>query len=184
MIARAKAGEVQAFETLIADHRAGAYNIAYSLMGNHHDASDAAQEAFVKVYRSLSSFHEDAKFSTWLYRIVTNVCLDEIRRRKRNTVVSLHGEDNDSPPMEIRDNAPSPQESAEKNELRRAVHDAISRLSDDHKRVIVLRDIKGLSYEEIAQAERCSEGTVKSRLSRARNALKKILSQNREHFSL
>ncbi|MFT9493618.1 RNA polymerase sigma factor [Anaerosolibacter sp.] len=184
LIEKSKRGDVESFEILIRSHQTLAYNIAFRMLGNVEDANDAAQEALVKVFKSIQSFHGQSSFSTWLYRIVTNTCLDELRKRKRQQVYSYHN------PMEMEDGqidrdvvdpSSSTEEILEKKEEIKNIQDAIQSLPEQHRIVIVLRDIKGLSYEQISGILDCPQGTIKSRISRARLALKEIIT-NRELY--
>ncbi len=175
LVAKSKKGDIAAFEELISGYEKRAYNIAYRMMANEEDAKDMAQEAFIKIYKSIKNFREESSFSTWLYRIVTNVCLDEIRKRKRNETVPLQiSMENDKgiAHIEIGADKETPEDIYERIEKRQLILNAINSLNEDYKTVIVLRDIQGFGYEEIASMLSCSLGTVKSRINRARNALK------------
>ncbi|MBE5040370.1 RNA polymerase sigma factor [Ructibacterium gallinarum] len=186
LIQQAQQGNPVAFEQLIAEHQKRIFSIAYRIAGNSDDAADMAQEVLVKIFKNINKFKGDSKFSTWIYRVATNTCLDELKRIRRHPSYSLDQEidtEEGSISAEIEDDAPTPEESAERKAVRDAVNIAIARLGDDHKKVIVLRDLQGFSYEEIAKIMNCSEGTVKSRISRARSQLKKILQQDRELFA-
>ncbi|HHY83882.1 MAG TPA: sigma-70 family RNA polymerase sigma factor, partial [Clostridiales bacterium] len=185
LLAKAKKGDIEAFEKLVENYQKKAFNIAYRMMGDYDDANDMTQEAFIRVYKSIKNFKEQSSFSTWIYRIITNVCLDELRKRKNASVVSIDEDvklDDSDVKRQIESDGPTPEETAERNELKRLVGDAIKDLSDEHRAVIVLRDLRGFSYEEIAGILKCPEGTVKSRISRARQALKDILKAKRELF--
>lgn len=183
LIDRAKKGDVNAFEQLIEGCQKKVFNIAFRMLGNIDDASELSQEVFLKAYKSIKNFKGDSLFNTWIYKVTTNTCLDELRKRKNKKVVSLD-EDiefaGNEIKRQIRDNSPGPEVAVENNELKRVVGDSISMLSEEYKTVIVLRDIHGFSYEEISRIIKCPEGTVKSRISRARQALKKILQQKKE----
>lgn len=183
LLERSKAGDVEAFEALVEAYQKRIFNLAYRIVGNYDDAGDMTQEALIRVFKSIAGFREQSSFSTWIYRITTNVCLDEIRRKKNKKVLSLdeeiHMEDGEMKRQFMNDD-PLPDEIAEREELRRVVNEAIHSLPEDHRVIITLRDIQGLSYDEIANVLDCPSGTVKSRISRARNALKNILSTNRE----
>ena len=183
LLDRAKKGDVEAFERLVEGYQKKAFNIAYRMMGNYDDANDLAQEAFIRVYKSIGNFKEESSFSTWIYRIVTNVCLDELRKRKNRNVVSIDEDvklDDSEVKRQIESDGPTPEELVERNELKRVVGEAIKELSEEHRLVILLRDIQGFSYEEIARIVKCPEGTVKSRINRARQALKDILKTKKE----
>ncbi len=185
LIQSAKNGNAVAFEQLIEKHQQRIFSIAYRIAGNQEDAADMAQEVLVKVFRNLKHFRGDSKFSTWLYRVATTTCLDEQKKQRRHTAYSLDQEletEEGSVANQVRDTAPTPEEATEQKALRNAIHLAIGKLKDEHKKVILLREVQGLSYEEIARVLQCSEGTVKSRINRARENLKKILLQNRELF--
>lgn len=185
LLDRAKAGEIAAFEQLIEAYQRKIFNIALRMVGNYDDAGDLAQEVLIRIYKSIRSFKEQSSFSTWVYRITTNVCLDEIRKRKNRKVISLDEEiqvEDGEMKRQVESNEPSPEDTAEKSELQKLVGDAINDLPEDHRSVIILRDIQGFSYEEIAQMLQCPEGTIKSRINRARQALKNILQNKRELF--
>lgn len=181
LIKRAKKGDSKAFSALLNEHLSMIYNIAYRMTGNPDDASDMTQEVMIKIFKNLDSFNQKSKFSTWVYRVATNTCLDELKKIRRKQTLSLDAEyetDDGSVSFEQEDLSPSPDEQAETNELKDIVARAITRLGEEHRVVIVLRDIKGLSYVEIAEILNCSDGTVKSRLSRARARLKEILEKD------
>lgn len=175
LIKKSKAGDVESFENLIGSYQKRAYNIALRIMANDEDAKDMTQEALIRVFRSIKDFKEQASFSTWLYRIVTNVCLDEIRRRKNKNTISIDiGSELDTgdAKLEISCDRETPEIIYEKTEKRNTIMKAINDLNEEYKSVIVLRDIQGFSYEEISNMLECSIGTVKSRINRARNILK------------
>ncbi len=185
LIAKAQEGDPMAFETLIANHQKQIFSIAYRIAGNPEDAADMAQEVLVKIFKNLKNFQGNSKFSTWLYRVATNTCLDEQKKSRRHTAYSLDAElstEEGSMATELTDTGPTPEQALERRTLQTAVNDAISKLHDEHKKVLILRDIQGFSYEEIGAILQCSEGTVKSRINRARANLKKILLKNRELF--
>lgn len=176
MVERARAGDVDAFETLIHQYERKVYNLAYRLTGNHEDASDMAQEAFVRVYVKLPEFRGESSFSTWLFRIASNACLDEIRKRKRQKVTSLQNPyelgEGEELERQYADEADGPEELLARKETRAAVQACIADLDDEYRVVVVLRDIQGLAYNEIAELLGLNLGTVKSRLNRARAAIK------------
>ena len=182
LIKKAQNGDGTAFEELISPYTTIVYNIALRILGNPEDASDASQEALIRVYRNIGKFKGDSKFSTWLYRIAHNACIDEYRRRKSklsfaSVSVDDSYDDSDNPLLEIPDTSPTPEEHTLKNERFKMLYDAISQLSPISKSAVLLRDVNGLSYEEIAEIQNCSLGTVKSRINRARQQLKEILLQ-------
>ena len=185
IIEKAKQGDMTAFEQLILEYQGIIYNTAYKICSNPEDAYDITQETLLKIFKNIKYFEGKSKFSTWIYRIVTNTALDFIKKHRKANVYSLNaemGEEGDSYIDNIKDDSPTPHELVESEETKRLVHQALDKLSPNHKAVLVLRDINGLSYEEIAQVLLCSEGTVKSRINRARNALYEIISKNKELF--
>jgi RNA polymerase sigma-70 factor (ECF subfamily) len=185
LLEKAKAGDVAAFEELIEGYQKKIFNLAYRILGNYEDAGDMAQEALIRVFRSIANFKEQSSFSTWVYRITTNVCLDEIRKKKNKKVISLDEEirvEDGEMKRQIMSDDIQPDEAAELEELRTSVNNAINSLPEDQRLVITLRDIQGLSYEEISSVLDCPSGTVKSRINRARQALKNVLSTKRELF--
>lgn len=180
LIDNCRRGNLQAFEALVALYEKRAFNLALRMTGSMEDAQDITQEAFIKVYTGLRQFRGDAAFSTWLFRIVSNMCLDELRKRRRRAALSID-EPIPQPDGEISrqlaDLRADPQDAVEGNDLKRLVQQAILQLSADHRLIVVLRDLQGFSYEEIAGMLECSLGTVKSRLSRARTALRRALEE-------
>ncbi|MGE5672532.1 MAG: sigma-70 family RNA polymerase sigma factor [Mycobacterium leprae] len=178
LVQRAQVGDERALCELITRYERKTYNLAYRLMGNHADAADAAQEALVRVYTHLHLFRGDSAFSTWLFRVATNTCLDELRRRGRVRCASLDSTlstDVGELPRQSGGEDESPAERAERHEIQAAVQRAINRLPEDYRIVVVLRDLHEYSYQEIADSLGTSLGTVKSRLHRARHALRLIL---------
>lgn len=183
LINKIKSGDREAFNELVALYQTRVIHLAYGTLSDYEDACDAAQEVFIKIYRSSGSFRSDSAVSTWIYRITKNVCFDFLRRKKgKDKVVSLDDDREDAPKNEIRDYSNSPEEISEKNETRRIVLNAISELDENCRLVITMFDLEGMSYEEISAALQIPVGTVKSRLNRARVKLKNILSEYREHF--
>ena len=173
VIRRVQNGDVNAFETLVSAYEKNVYNLALRMMGNAQDAEDMAQEAFLKAYNSLPSFRGDSKFSVWLYRIVSNVCLDQLRKKSKRPTVSLSMEDEDGEEtqLDLPDTAQSPEEMLEKKLTREAVRRGLAQLPEDARQILLLREIQGLSYEEIGETLGLEPGTVKSRIFRARKRL-------------
>lgn len=171
-------GDVNAYEELVKAYEKNVYNLALRMTGNSEDAADMSQEAFIKAYNSLSGFRGDSKFSVWLYRIVSNVCLDFLRSRKRKPTVSLSVEDEGGEDVEldIADETLSPETLLERQLTREAVQRGLNALPMEHRQILLLREIQGLSYEEIGTALGLEEGTVKSRIFRARKKLCAFLS--------
>lgn len=170
-------GDTNAFEKLVLENQRQVYNLALKMTGNEEDAYDISQEAFVKAFKNLSAFRGDSKFSVWLYRLTSNLCLDFLRSRKRRAAVSTSYIDDEDKEQElsIPDERFSPETVLEKAELRRSINAALDTLPDDYRQIIVLREMNGLSYDEIAAALGLELGTVKSRIFRARKKLCSIL---------
>ncbi len=179
-IARCRRGDSAAFEELVRHLTPAVYKISFSMMGNEHDAKDAVQETFIKVFKALPHFRGDSSLSTWVYRISVNTCKDMLRSLGRYQIVSSDDEDVF---LQIPDSAPSPEDAAISREKQQLVRKAVDELPTEYKLVITLCDLNGLSYVEAAQALDCPLGTVKSRLSRARSLLLKRLSKKRELFA-
>ncbi len=182
LIARAQRGDLEAFDELVGRHQSKVYTVAFRLLNEVEAAQDCAQDAFIRAYHSLGNFRGDSLFSTWLYRIVTNLCLDELRRRKPTESLSQADDDEVDPLERLADTRPNPEQSLLRKERQRAVQRAIRSLDDHHRTVIVLYDLQGQSYEDIAATLGLTLGTVKSRLNRARLALKEKLDGARELF--
>lgn len=180
---RSRAGDARAFDRLVQEHYVLVYNTAYRLLGKADRAEDATLEAFTRAFRSLDRFRGESAFSTWLYRIVTNVCLD-YARSGGPVVQSLdegRGEQGELH-REIPDDRLNPAQVAEQRQVQRLVHAALQELSAEHRAVLVLYDLNGFSYEEVGRVLGIPVGTVKSRLNRARHALKEQLAANGELF--
>lgn len=169
LISRARGGDRDAFGELVEQYRDNVYRLAYRMCGNAYDADEAAQEAFVAAWRALPNFRGDAKFSTWLYRLTTNAAIDVMRREKRHQTVG------DGEMIEVADDADSPQETVERTEQQEAVQKALATLSEEYREVLLLRYMEELDYAEIAEVLQLPSGTVKSRINRAKAALKKAL---------
>ena len=169
LISRARGGDREAFGALVEQYRDNVYRLAYRMCGNAYDADEAAQEAFVAAWRALPNFRGDAKFSTWLYRLTTNAAIDVMRREKRHQTVG------DGEMIEVADDADSPQETVERTEQQEAVQKALATLSEEYREVLLLRYMEELDYAEIAEVLQLPSGTVKSRINRAKAALKTAL---------
>ena len=178
LVEESRKGNVEAFEELIKDYKKTAYNIALRIMRNVEDAEDASQEALIKIFKNISSFNMESTFKVWMYRIIVNTCIDFKRRKNISTVSIDETMDLGSGrevQREISDESYNPDALIERNYSTQLVNDAINALEDDFKTIIILRDIKGFTYDEVSQILNCNLGTVKSRLSRARKKLKEIL---------
>jgi RNA polymerase sigma-70 factor (ECF subfamily) len=182
LVKRSLQGDLQAFEELVLGYQSKVYALTYRYMGNEEDTYDMFQETFIKAYRSLPTFKGQSSFGTWIYRIASNVCLDELRRRKRRIPTLSLDEpattlDGNELEVEIADTSYSIDILYEQKELSSSIQEVLDQMKKEHKTAIILRDILDLSYEEMAKVMGCSMGTVKSRLSRARNILKEKLLQ-------
>ncbi len=178
LIKKATQGDQDAFAQLLETHQGKVYGLALRLTGSPEDAMDLTQETFFNAWRGLPNFHFDSKFSTWLYRLTTNAAIDFLRREKRRrsaAVSSLSQEEETERVLEVPDHRFTPQGELERKEFHEAVQRGLEQLSDEHRQVLVLREFNALSYAEIAQVLGIEEGTVKSRISRARLCLRKIL---------
>ena len=173
LIRQVQHGDTDAFELLVAAYEKTVYNVALQMTGNREDAQDLTQEAFFKAYNSLSSFRGESKFSSWLYRIVSNLCLDFKRRQSRRPSSSLTVEDDEGETLQldIADESQSPEVLLERKLTRDAVRRGLAELPDEQRQILLLREIQGLSYDEIADAMGLEPGTVKSRIFRARKKL-------------
>ena len=179
LIADAATGSEEDFRQLVETYAPRIYNIALRMCKNPTDAEDITQEVFIKLHRSLESFKGDSAFSTFLYRVTANTCLDFLRKQKKMTTVPLYSE-GEAGRLEtvIPDEGERPEEISERKELRRVVLRGLDRLPKDQRIVLTLRDLEGLTYTEISEALGLAEGTVKSRICRAREKLRKILKED------
>lgn len=180
LVERAKGGVEEAFAALVHRHRDRAFAVAYRLVRQREDALDIAQEAFVRAYQSLAGFKGESRFSTWLHRIVVNLALDHLRRQPQREA----GEYRDAQALEetareVVSPTPNPQQATEAREMRRLIQEGLGTLPAEQRTALVLREIEGLSYKEIAQTMRCSIGTVMSRLHYARRKMQAILRPHR-----
>jgi len=180
LVAAARRGDTQAFNQLILTYQTLVYNVAYRMLHDRDVAADATQEAFVSAFRAIQGFR-GGSFKAWLLRIATNACYDQLRIVQRRPTSSLDDllVDPDHSAMLI-DYTESPEDYAVRRDLGRAIQNGLDRLPPDQRATVILSDIQGLSYEEIAQATGVSLGTVKSRLSRGRARLRDCLRQEQE----
>jgi len=183
-VKHAKNGDIDAFEEIVKTYEKKIYNLALRYVGNSEDAYDVSQEVFIRVYKSINSFKEESSFSTWIYRVAVNICIDHMRKSKKSNTVSMTREDDEGneEQMEIEDTSYSPEKVYDRIELRENIKNALDELSEDHRQVIILRDINGLNYEDIGRILDLGEGTVKSRIFRAREKLCRILSRDGNIF--
>lgn len=177
---KAAAGSAEAFEQLVLKYQTAVYNLCLRMTGDPEDAADMTQESFLKAWRNLESFQGNSAFSTWLYRLASNTCLDHLRSVKRKPQLSLvmEDEDGETQALDVPDSAPSPEEQVIALDEQSRLNDALQALDEDQRQILILRAVNGLSYTEIAEALHLKEGTVKSRLARAREQLRKKLQQN------
>ena len=174
ILTRARRGDTAAFEELVRLYEKRVYAVALRSSGNPEDAADLVQEVFLRAWRSIESFRGDSGFSTWLFRITMNLCVDHARHKhaQPQTQPIVTDDETERP---LPDPAPTPEEHLDNRELGRELAAALEEISEEHRRIVLLRDVSGMSYTEIAEVLEISEGTVKSRLSRARIALRKVL---------
>ncbi len=176
LIAAAQRGDVESFNALVRLYEGRVYNLGYRMLGDADSAADASQEAFLSAFRNIRSFR-GGSFRSWLLRIATNACYDVLRAKKRRPSVSLDASDPDADdsPLQIADDHESPDDLALRRELAVAIQEGLAHLPEDQRLVVVLSDVQGLAYEEIAQITNANLGTVKSRLSRGRARMREVL---------
>lgn len=183
LIKEAQHGSLTAFNSLVLTYQVSVYNTALRILGDEDQAADASQEAFISAFRALNSFR-GGSFKAWLLRTVTNACYDELRRRKRRPTTPLEPESEDGEGMEspawLADPQASPELQMDQAELEHAIQHCLENLPTDFRTVVVLADIQGLDYTEVAAATRKPIGTIKSRLARARLRLRECLQAFRE----
>lgn len=172
-VAQARDGDTLAFEALVRAYQRRAYSVAYGFVGNRDDALELAQESFARAYRAIHRFDARMPFYPWLYQIVRNTCLSHLKKKRRHGEVSLDSLVESG--YEPTDGGTGPLHSAEVQELRRSIAEALGRLSPEHREIIVLRHLQELSYTEIAECLGIPKGTVMSRLHAARQNLRAVL---------
>lgn len=187
LVAAAQAGDRRAFRELYQRYERKVYAVAYGFLRSQEDALDVVQEAFIKVHRYLPNFEGQSSFYTWLYRIVANLCIDHMRRSGRKKDVEFDDKlRHDGGEESATDMVPisalgDPAEAVRNKEILKAVEQSLHRLSDKHRAVIVMRELQGLSYADMAKAMNCSKGTIMSRLFHARRNMQKLLKERLEY---
>jgi len=175
LIERSQRGDLDAFNALVLAYQGQVYSVCLRMLGSPHPAQDAAQEAFIAAFRAVSRFRR-GRFRAWLLRIAANACYDELRRRRSRPQVPLLAPTGDDGPTTEPASADEPlEERAERQELGRCLQRGLATLPADQRLAVILRDVQGLAYEEVAEATGASLGTVKSRISRGRAALRDFL---------
>lgn len=187
LIARCQRGDLSAFDQLVKRYEKRIFNLAYRLSGNYDDANDITSEAFIRIFNALQKYRGEARFSTWIYRIVMNTFLDEKKKRSHSPQVSLEElleTEEGSMTRQVESEGPQPQDLVERDERRDVVQEALNQLPEFQRLILTLFHIENLSYEEIAEILHMPLGTVKSRLNRARRALRDKLMAHRELFGV
>jgi RNA polymerase sigma-70 factor (ECF subfamily) len=175
LIEASRLGDLEAFNQLVRIYEVRIYNLCYRMLGDRDAAADVAQETFITAFAKIGHFRGNF-FRAWICRIATNGCYDLLRARKRRPTLSLSAhQDPDEQPFDLPDRGESPDEFAQRRELAAAIQESIEQLPSDQRIVVILSDIQGFTYEEIATVTATNLGTVKSRLSRARSRLREIL---------
>ena len=182
LIARLQKRDEAAFEELIRQYEKKVYTLCFRMCGNSEDAEEAAQDAFLALWRGIDRFRQESSLSTWIYRLATNACIDTLRRRKKQSgSVSL---DDEELFVDAVDTSPQPQETVEHRETQKLLQEGLSALPEEYRKVLILREIEGLSYTEIAESASIKLGTVKSRISRGQSLLRNFLSGNGNFFEI
>ena len=177
LLARLRARDERAFRQLVTEHRNAVYNLTYRMLGNRAEAEDVAQEVFITVFKTIDSFREEAKFSTWLYRVTVNHCKNRIKYLARRHDRKRDDIDEAGPAMTDPNPQHRPDHALSGMQTEKTLQEAVNSLDEEHRVLVVLRDIEDLSIEEICEITGLPDGTVKSRLHRARLALRKKLTR-------
>ena len=178
LLEKARQGDQEAFGELVRLYEKKVYALTLRMCKNPDDAAEAAQEAFLSAWQGLKFFRGEAIFSTWLYRLASNACVDLLRKEQRHKAAAGPSLNDADTYIEVADDAATPQELAERSELREQIEEGLQSLSPEHREVLILRELHQLSYDEIAQTLDLDTGTVKSRISRGRKALRNFLLQS------
>lgn len=178
LVDQARNGSQEAFAQLIAQNQTKIYNLAYRMTGNHEDALDVSQDAFIKAWQALPNFKGDSSFSTWVYRLASNTAIDLLRKQKRkaeNSLTTDYADDDEGTEIQIPDSRTEPAAAFATKELSTTIQRGLELLPPHHREVLIMREIQGLSYQEISTTLDVDLGTVKSRIARGRNTLRKFL---------
>lgn len=180
LVHKAAEGDHFAFEELVLKYQKPVYNLALRMCSNPEDALDLSQEAFIKAWRGLSSYRFDSAFSTWLYRLTSNVCIDFLRKKKKQATVPLTivNDESEERELTIPDPAPNTEEQVITRIEHEALAEAMAQLEPEYRQALTLRVVNGLSYTEIAELLEIKEGTVKSRIARAREKMRKMMQKD------
>ena len=182
LIARLQKRDEAAFEELIRQYEKKVYTLCFRMCGNSEDAEEAAQDSFLALWRGIDRFRQESSLSTWIYRLASNACIDLLRRRKKQgSSLSL---DDEELFLDAVDPAPHPQDAVEHREAQKLLQEGLSALPEEYRKVLILREIEGLSYTEIAESASLELGTVKSRISRGRVLLRNFLSGSGNFFEI
>lgn len=175
VLAEVSAGDIDAYGKIVRRYQGRLYNFVFRFVSDRETAEDIVQETFLRAFRKREEYRAIANFSTWLFTIAGNLAKSELRRRKRWRLFSLHRDDDSDTGMELPDESMRPDKVAESSLVDVQIQDAIASLPDNYRQVILLRDVEGMSYQEISEIVRCPVGTVKSRVNRARLKLQQKL---------
>ncbi len=179
LIVRCQNGDKRAFETLVKQYQRKVFGIAYGIVRNQQDALDISQEAFLRAYKSLPGFKGDSTFYTWIYRITVNLAIDSVNQRKKHAAAphddTRQLDDSDCEWSTFQQTGGNPARDLENKELATCINACMERLSEIHRTALVLRELEGLSYDEMAEAMNCNIGTVMSRLFHARQKMKRLM---------
>jgi RNA polymerase sigma factor (sigma-70 family) len=179
LVRQALDGQLEAYDELVRRYQQRVYTTVYNMTANHEDANDLVQDAFIRGYQALASFKGDSSFYTWVYRIAINKTLNFLKSRKNKTAMSLNDLDlnaENDPDLVALISEKTPRRDAALNELQEKLNEALQKLSEPHRMVVVLHDVQGVSHEDIARLMDCNIGTVRSRLFYARQQLQSLLS--------
>ena len=179
LIRQAKSGNLKAYEEIIGLYEKKVFSTIYYMVKNDNEVEDIAQEVFIKIYKNLGNFKEESSLYTWIYRITVNVCIDELKKRKKvvNLEEKIDTKDGEVE-LQLSDDSKSPTDIAEDNDLKDKLEKCIKKLPESQRMMIILRDIKGFTYMEIAEIMKMNLGTVKSKINRARASLKELLEED------